>query len=271
MNSDVFTVEHTGHVATVWMDRPEKHNAMGKPFWADLPGVMTELDADDNVRVIVIAGRGPSFTVGLDLVEFGGEIVSGSSGSPASAAKKQLAMIKSMQHTMTAVADCTKPVIAAIHNYCLGGGIDLITAADIRLASADAVFSIRETKIAIVADVGTLQRLPKIVTAGHMAELTYTGKDITAARAAEIGLVNHVYADQGALMAATYEMAEEIAANSPLVVQGAKHILRKGEDLTTTEALDYVALYNTSFLRSSDLGEAMAAFMQKRPPEYTGE
>lgn len=268
-SSDVLTIESDGPVATIWLDRPEKHNAMGKAFWEDLPGAVEAVDADPAIRVVVIAGRGPSFTTGLDLMEFAGEFGS-SGGSPAAASQQQLALIRKMQWTMTSVADCSKPVIAAVHGYCLGGGIDLITAADIRLASADAIFSIRETKIAIVADVGTLQRLPKVLSAGHVAELAYSGKDIDATRAEKIGLVNDVYPDQDALFKAARQLAEEIAANSPLVVQGVKHILRKGESLTVDEALEYVALYNTAFLRSDDLAEAMAAFVEKRPPEYTG-
>lgn len=268
-SSDVISIETDGLIATVWLDRADKHNAMGKAFWEDLPSAIGAVDTDSSIRVVVIAGKGPSFTAGLDLVDFAGDF--GPSGdSPAAAAKRQLAAIRAMQWTMTSVADCSKPVIAAVHGYCLGGGIDLITAADIRLASADAVFSVRETKIAIVADVGTLQRLPRIVSAGHVAELALTGKDIGAVRAAEIGLVNEVHPDRETLMKAAYDMAAEIAANSPLVVQGVKHVLRKGEELTTSEALDYVALYNTSFLRSDDLAESMAAFVEKRPPEYTG-
>ncbi|MDH3307586.1 MAG: crotonase/enoyl-CoA hydratase family protein [Acidimicrobiia bacterium] len=268
--SDVITVEVADHVATVWLDRPEKRNAMGRAFWVDLPRAMELVSADEDVRVVIIAGRGPSFTVGLDLIEFAGFDLASGSPSPAAGAKKTFAEIKHMQWTMTSIAECAKPVIVAVHGHCLGGGIDLITAADIRLASTDAVFSVRETKIAIVADVGTLQRLPKIVAAGHVAELAYTGKDIDAARAAEIGLVNDVFEDHDTLMKATYEMAREIAANSPLVVQGVKHILRAGESRTVAEALDYVALYNTSHLRSADLAEAMAAFVEKRPPEFTG-
>ncbi len=269
-SSDVITLETEGPVATVWLDRPDKHNAMGKAFWQDLPKAMAVVNEDDDIRVVVVAGRGPSFTTGLDLMAFAGEF-GASGGSPAAQAKAQLALIREMQWTMTSVAQCPKPVIAAIHGYCLGGGIDLITAADIRLASADALFSVRETKIAIVADVGTLQRLPRVISAGHVAELAYTGKDIDAARAEKMGLVNDVYPDRETLLKAAFDMAGEIAENSPLVVQGVKHVLRKGEDMSVDEALDYVALYNTSFLRSNDLGEAMAAFVEKRPPRYTGE
>lgn len=268
--SDVITIENNASVATVWLDRPEKLNAMGKAFWADLPRAMEAVGADDEVRVVIIAARGPSFTVGLDLMEYAD--LGGTGGSsPAAAAKKFLPMVKAMQWTMTSVAACPKPVIAAVQGHCIGGGIDLITAADIRLASADATFSVRETKVAIVADVGTLQRLPRVVGPGHAAELAFTGKDIDAHRAAAIGLVNDVHADHPQLLKAATDLADEIAANSPLVVQGTKHILQKSADMSVAEGLDYVALWNASFLKSADLMETMAAFAEGRPPRYVGE
>jgi enoyl-CoA hydratase len=160
--------------------------------------------------------------------------------------------------------------VAAVHGACIGGGIDLITACDIRLASADAVFSVRETKMAIVADVGTLQRLPRVIPEGHAAELIYTGKDIDAGRAREIGLVNDVLPDHDAVVAAARAMAAEIAANSPLAVRGSKAILQRGADLTVAQGLDLVALWNTAFIRSEDLNEAMNAFFEKRTPEFRG-
>jgi enoyl-CoA hydratase len=179
--------------------------------------------------------------------------------------------LKRLQGSINAVADCPKPVIAAVHGYCIGGGVDLITACDIRMASSDALFSVRETKIAIVADLGTLQRLPGIVGRGHVAELALSGKDITAERAQSIGLVNDVLADHDTLLKATYELAAEIAANSPLVVQGTKAVLRAGEGRSVAEALDYVGIWNAAFLQSNDLVEAMTAFMEKRAPRFTGD
>src|SRR6185295_16573671 len=176
---------------------------------------MADLTDDPDVRVVVIAARGPYFTVGLDLKTMGGAVAGGGEGS--SEASKRTAMLrglKRLQGAINAVADCPKPVVAAVHGYCIGGGIDLITACDIRLASADAVFSVRETKIAIVADIGTLQRLPGIVGTGHVAELAYTGKDSNADRAAEIGLVNQMLIDADACHKAAHEMAVEIASNS---------------------------------------------------------
>ncbi len=175
-----------------------------------------------------------------------------------------------MQRSITAVAACPKPVIAAIHGYCIGGGVDLIAACDIRLASADAIFSVREAKVAIVADLGSLQRLPAIIGAGHLSELALTGKDIDADRAAAIGLVNHVYDGNESLMKEARALADEIGANSPLAVQGTKAVLAANDGRTVAEGLDYVATWNAGMLASDDLTEAMVAFMEKRPPNFTG-
>jgi enoyl-CoA hydratase len=175
-----------------------------------------------------------------------------------------------LQDSITAVADCPKPVIAAVHGYCIGGGVDLIAACDIRLASADAVFSVREAKMAIVADLGSLQRLPAIISAGHLNELALTGKDISAERAKEIGLVNDVAADADGVAKAARALAGEIAANSPLAVQGTKAVLRANEGRTVAQGLDYVATWNSGQLASHDLTEAVTAFMEKRQPKFTG-
>ena len=272
--SEVFSVTRDGHVATLWLDSPERRNAMGPAFWNDLPVLMNELADDDDVWVVVIAAKGQAFTVGLDLKTMGGAVAGGGGGSRRSDAYQRTRMLKDlkrMQGSLNAVADCPKPVIAAVHGYCIGGGIDLICACDIRVASADTVFSVRETKIAIVADLGTLQRLPGIVGRGHVAELALTGKDIDAERAAAIGLVNHVAPDADSAYKAASELAAEIAANSPLVVQGVKAVLRAGEGRSVAEGLDYVGVWNAAFIRSNDIVEAMAAFVEKRPPKFTGD
>lgn len=271
-SSEVFSVEQDGHVATLWLDNPEKRNAMGVAFWRDLPAIVEELGDDDDVRAIVLAARGKHFTAGLDLAEMGGG-VAGAGGERSSQASRSAAFLKDvkrLQGAFTALEVCPKPVIAAVHGACIGGGIDMITACDIRLCSADAKFSVRETKIAIVADVGTLQRLPRVIGRGHANELALTGKDIDAARAKEIGLVNDVLPDPEAVVKAAQEMAAEIAANSPLVVQGTKAVLRATSEMTIDQGLDYVGVWNAAFLRSNDLTEAMTAFFEKRPPNFTG-
>ena len=209
-SSDVLTLEIDNHVATLWLDRPDKRNAMGPEFITDLPGAMAAIGENEDVRVAIIAGRGKSFCVGIDLANLGGggsANVEGAKVSGATASLRQMKVTRDFQEAISSVADCPVPVIAAIHSHCIGAGMDLVTACDIRLAAEDALFGVRETKIGIVADVGTLQRLPGIITNGQVAELAYTGKDIGAQRAEKIGLVNDVYADAEAVYAAARELA----------------------------------------------------------------
>jgi enoyl-CoA hydratase len=280
--SPVLSIERDEHVATVWLDRPEARNAMGMDLWRDLPLAMAAVSAQTDVRAIVLAAKGPHFSVGLDLKAMGAVLSGGgtnagasdssSSSAPSMAARARGARteVLRLQDAITAVARCPKPVIAAVHGYCIGGGVDLIAACDIRLASADAVFSVREAKMAIVADLGSLQRLPAIISAGHLAELAYTAKDISADRAKEIGLVNDVATDAEGVLKAAHALAAEIAANSPIAVQGTKAVLAANEGKTVAEGLDYVATWNAGMLASEDLTEAVTAFMEKRAPRFTG-
>ncbi len=270
IDSEVLSIEKEGHVATLWLDRPGRRNAFGPALWADLPKAMAALGAADDVRAVVLAARGPAFTVGLDLKEMAFALMPPDAEAGARGRMDFYRGLKDLQAAVSSVAACPKPVIAAVHGYCIGAGVDLITACDVRLASSDAIFSVRETRMALVADLGTLQRLPKIVNPGYVAELAYTGKDITAARAKEMGLITGLYEDAGSLHAAARGMAREMSDNSPLVVQGIKAVLRQGEHLSVEDALAYVALWNTSFMHSNDLAEAVAAFFEKRTPEFTG-
>ncbi len=277
-SSEVLTLEVNGHVATLWLDREPARNAMGSALWRDLPRAAAAVAGDSSIRVLVIAAKGPHFTVGLDLKELGGNLVNGGLDAPADAPSKALSSatfyrsLRTMQDSVTAIAELSIPVIAAVHGYCIGGGVDLICACDIRICAGDAKFSVREAKVAIVADLGTLQRLPKIVSAGHVAELAFTGKDIDASRAASIGLVNSVHgAGAEDVLHAAYALADEIAANSPLAVQGTKAVLAANDGHTVQEGLDFVARWNTMYLQSNDLKEAMTAFLERRPPVFTGD
>ncbi len=277
-STSLVTVERRDHVAIVWLDRPEKRNAFAPAFWTSFPTVIEELGDDPEIRAVVVAAKGPAFTVGIDLKAFGPALVTGNidltapaPASPVAQRAQTRRLVKTMQRTFSSLAECPKPVIAAIHGYCIGAGVDLITACDIRYAAVDAVFSIRETRLAMVADVGTLQRLPKIIDPGSVAELAYTGRDFDAGEAASLGLITRILPDAEAVVAAAIETAEAIAANSPLAVQGTKAVLRAGDGRTVDEALDYVALWNAAFLHSNDLAEAMASFVEKRDPEFEGK
>ncbi len=251
---------------------------MAPEFWVEFPAIMDALSEEGDVRVIVIAANGPSFTVGLDLMAFGPAVMAGdiaairgaASGSDVGKRVNTYHQIKLMQRTFSSIADNSKPVIAAIHGHCIGAGVDLTSACDIRLAAADAVFSVRETKIAMVADVGTLQRLPSIIDPGRLAELVYTGRDWDASEALEIGYVTAVHEDAESVLQAGLDMAEQIAANSPLAVQGSKAVLNAARRKDVQASLDHVAVWNAAFLYSDDLGEAIKSFIEKRPPQYKG-
>ena len=262
--------ERTDHVAVVTLSG-KKGNPMGPDFWQEMPRLFRELDADDAVRAVIMCGDGDHFTYGLDLPGMMGSLgplVGGN--SLARERTRLLALIGELQGAFNAVARCRVPVIAAVSGWCIGGGLDLIAACDLRICSRDAQFSLREVKVAMVADLGSLQRLPSIIGEGHTRELAFTGKDIDAARALAIGLVNDVYDTKEMMLEAARALASEIAKNPPLVVQGIKSVMNDGAGKSVEEGLRHVAHFNAAFLQSNDLMEALAAFMEKRPPKFTG-
>lgn len=265
-------VERTGHVAEVTLLGPSKGNAMGPDFWRELPIVCHALDADPEVRAILLTGSGSHFSYGLDLPAMLPQWAEYLGGDALARPRTEfLGEIRKLQAAVSSIAEISTPVIAAVSGWCIGGGIDVITAADIRLASADARFSVREVKVAIVADIGSLQRLASIVGEGHTRELAFTGKDIDAARAERIGLVNEVFDDQVALLEAARAMAAEIAANPPLVVRGVKDVLSVNTRAQVDAGLRYVSAWNAAFLPSKDLTEAVQAFTERREPVFRGE
>ncbi|MUM19505.1 crotonase/enoyl-CoA hydratase family protein [Mycobacterium sp. CBMA271] len=266
-----FTVETTGQIAQVTLIGPGKGNAMGPDFWRELPLIFAELDADPEVRAIVLAAAGSNFSYGLDLPAMAGTFMPLMADKALAKPRTDfLYEVRRLQASVTAVADCRKPVIAAVQGWCIGGGVDLIAAVDIRYASADAKFSVREAKVAIVADIGSLHRLPPIIGEGHLRELAFTGKDIDAARAEKIGLVNDVFDTPEATLAAAHATAAEIADNPPLVVQGVKDVLGRERESVVADGLKYVSTWNAAFLPSEDLQEAIGAVFEKRAPKFKG-
>jgi len=265
------SIQVEGHVAAVALKAAGKASRMGPAFWSEMPDAFAALDSDDDVRVVVLRGEGEHFSYGLDLATMGGALgpVLGE-GAMAKERTELLQTIERMQRAISCVAACRKPVIATIHGWCIGGGVDLATACDVRLASADARFTVREVRLAMVADVGTLARLPAVVGQGHARELAFTGDDIDAARALRIGLVNDVYETHASLFAAGRALAVRIAANPPLVVMGIKQVLNASSERAAAENLRTVALWNAAFLPSHDLREAISAFAAKRTPSFEG-
>lgn len=258
-------------VATVTLIGPGRGNALGSAFWREMSGLFADLDRDDTVRAVVLRGDGKGFSTGLDIAGMMNDVGDLFAGENLAAGRtKLLRQIELMQGALTSIARSKKPVIAAIHGWCIGGALDLITACDIRMCSADAKFSVREVKLAITPDVGTLQRLPRIVGPGEARRLALTGEDLDAARAHRIGLVTDVHDTPDALFAGAKAMAQTIAANPPLVVQGIKQVLDFSAENSIEDGLRYVAVWNSAFLQSEDFAEAVAAFMEKRPPVFKG-
>ena len=260
-----------GHVAQVVLNHPKKRNAMGPWFWDEMAGLFRQIDEDLNIRVVVLRAEGPSFSAGLDLMEMMPRLPLVQKGPDNLRQARLHRLIRDMQWAVTCVERCRVPVIAAIQGYCVGGGVDLISACDIRLASQDAIFSVREVKMAIVADIGSLQRLPRIVTPGIARELAFTGRDFDATYANTIGLVNRVLPDHSALLDDAMATAEEIADNAPSAVQGTKAVMNEAIAAETDRGLEYVATWNTAYLISQDLARAAQGFATKTKPEFTGE
>src|SRR5210317_166413 len=203
-------------VATVNLNRPDKANSMNAAMWEDLQTCFEWLDAEQSVRVVILAGNGNHFCAGLDLAMFGG--LHGSSDEPSRRAEHLRRTILRLQDNLSAIEKCRKPVLAAIHRTCIGGGVDLVCNADMRYATEDAYFSIREIDIGMTADVGTLQRMPRIVADGVVRELAYTGRNMDAEEAREVGFVNKVFENRDTMLREVTAIARAIAAKSPLAV-----------------------------------------------------
>jgi enoyl-CoA hydratase len=261
-----------GLVAEVTMLGPGKGNAMGPDLFRELPLVFGALDRDPAVRAVVLRGSGDHFCYGLDLMGMMQELLPLVAGAGGATERTQLLdLLHELQASVDSVARCRKPVLAAIHGWCIGGGLDIAAACDLRLCAKDARFSLREVKVAIVADLGSLQRLPRIIGDGPTRELAYTGKNIDAAEALRLGLVNAVHETPDALFAAAKATAKEIADNPPLTVQGIKRVLGACDGKSVEEGLRIVAAWNAAFLQSKDLQEAFGAFAERRPPKFKGE
>lgn len=264
-------VERDGAVAEVVLDRPGRLNAMEPSFFRELREEFAALRDDESVRAVLIWGEGRVFSTGLDRSR-SLDLVPPVGPGVSEARRNHLlhAVIREFQRSIGAVAECPKPVIAAVHGLCIGGGLDLAAACDIRMCAADAQFSLHETKVAMVADLGALQRLTRLVGPGLAREMAYTGDPIAAPRALAFGLVNEIHPDKTALLAAARALAARIAANAPAAVQGVKEVLGFAERYGERAGLEQVALWNSAFFFSRDLEESFRAFAEKRDPAYDG-
>lgn len=252
-----------GAIARVTMNRPAELNTMNKAFWRELIEVFAAIDADPSIRVVIIASTGKHFTAGLDL-NIAGAVGTGKSTDLGRAREHFRREIKQMQETFNVVDRCRVPVIAVVQGACIGGGVDFMTACDIRICTENAYFTIQEVNVAIVADVGTLQRIPHLLPQGLIRELAYTGRKFPAAEARQYGFVNSVAVDHEAALAAADSMARLIAAKSPLVITGIKQVLNEGRSQTIEQGLEYVAVWNAAMLQGDDVANAIKAQIAKQ-------
>ncbi|GIX42893.1 MAG: enoyl-CoA hydratase [Leptospiraceae bacterium] len=250
-------------IAIIFLNRPEARNSMDWRFWSGLPIVVDELEKDDNINVIIIAAKGKSFSLGLDLVEFNERFQDIIQGKIADERKKFHELILQMQEGFRKIMQSQKVYIAAVHKHCIGGGLDLIAACDIRVGCKNAIVSLRETKVGIVADMCSLNRLPFIIGYGATKMMAFTGRDFTGEECYQMGLFEKLVEKEEDLLPETIKIAEEIAANPPIVIAGIKYLLNYMESHNTFEGMQYVALWNATYLDSADFRKIMEKFMQK--------
>jgi enoyl-CoA hydratase len=272
-NSDqksLVTYHAEGPVGFITLNRPEKRNALNLMLWKDLDKAIEQAENDETLRVVLVRGEGASFCAGLDLGP-DNEIISVVSGTPNASQKESFfKLVRQVQGIHNRLERLPVPTIAAIHGHCLGAGLEMVLCCDIRICSSDAIFALPEAKLAIITDVGGLQRLPKVVGRGHAREIAFRGHGIDAEEARRIHLVNEVYPDKDRLFDEAMKMAEDIAGNPPLAVQGAKDVLLFTEDATLGQSLDYNAARSSMIMPSEDLFEAISAHLQKRQGDFKG-
>ena len=255
------------HVATITLTRGAELNTMTAAFWTEMIKAFATIEADPGVRAVVIASTGKHFTAGLDL-GFAGSSLGGGQGDLGRAREKFRRHVHSLQESFNVIDRCRVPVIAVVQGGCIGGGVDLVTACDMRIGTAGCFFTIHEVNIAIVADVGTLQRIPHLLPQGLVRELAYTGRRFGAEEALRYGFVNRVEPTHEAALAAGHALAVEIASKSPLAVTGIKAVLNHGRDHSIADGLDYVAVWNAGMLQGDDVKDAVGAQMRRETAVY---
>ena len=266
-----FTVDVADHVASLVLSRPDELNTMSRDFWVELGEVLEEINNNSEVRVVIMSSTGKHFCAGMDLSAFSNgvdNIPDGKKPDHARIGEAVYRVAKELQGYISSLEKIRVPVIAAIQGGCIGGAVDLVTACDIRLASKDAFFCIQEINIGMAADVGTLQRLPKIIPDSKMREMAYTGRRMYADEAKETGLVSDTYESQEEMLAAANELAKVIASKSPVAIYGLKAVMNYSRDHSVSEGLEYNALWSGAMLSQKDMTEAITANMEKRDATF---
>ncbi len=267
-NYESFDIEVKDQIAHVQFSRPEALNTMNKAFWLELPRCVQDIEANTDARVIVISSTGKHFSAGMDLGVFSDPKSVPMSGDPGRMAENLRRVVLQLQDTLTSLERVRLPVLAAVHGGCIGGALDLVCAADSRYCTADAYFTIKETELGMTADVGTLQRLPKLMPEGVVRELAYTGRKFGAEEAHRLGFVNTVYESQEAMLEGVMAIAAQIAANSPLAVTGCKEMINFSRDHSVEDSLKYMATWQSGMFRPTDMMKSFQAKAQKQAPSY---
>ncbi|MDX5337365.1 MAG: crotonase/enoyl-CoA hydratase family protein [Marinobacter sp.] len=267
-NYESFNIEVKDHIAHVQFSRPEALNTMNKAFWLELPRCVQDIEANTDARVIVISSTGKHFSAGMDLGVFSDPKSVPMSGDPGRMAENLRRVVLQLQDTLTSLERVRLPVLAAVHGGCIGGALDLVCAADSRYCTADAYFTIKETELGMTADVGTLQRLPKLMPEGVVRELAYTGRKFGAEEAHRLGFVNTVYESREAMLESVMAIAAQIAANSPLAVTGCKEMINFSRDHSVEDSLKYMATWQSGMFRPTDMMKSFQAKAQKQAPVY---
>jgi enoyl-CoA hydratase len=264
-----FKLSIENNIAHIQLSRPEAFNAMPRAFWNELPAIVNDINDNARARVIVISSTGKHFTAGMDISVFtDGEGVAASGGDQYTRAETFRHFVKVLQDSFSCLDDARMPVIAAIQGGCIGAGVDMTSACDIRYCTEDAFFQIAEINIGMTADVGTFPRLCKLIPEGWVRELAYAGRRLPAAKAKEIGLVNDVFATQSEMLAHVMELAQEIATKAPVAVAGSKRMINYARDHSIADGLDYIATWQAGMFAPPHMAEAFAAKAQKREPEF---
>ncbi|XP_073405182.1 delta(3,5)-Delta(2,4)-dienoyl-CoA isomerase, mitochondrial-like isoform X2 [Dendrobates tinctorius] len=256
------------HIYHVQINRPEKRNAMNKAFWREMVLCFQALGEDSNCRAVVISGSGKMFTSGIDLMDLTNDFTQLQGEDAARIAWGIRKKITEYQESFSVIEKCTKPVIAAVHSGCLGVGVDLITACDIRYCSQDAYFQVKEVDMGVATDVGTLQRMPNIIGNRSLVnELVFTARKMMSHEALSSGLVSRVFPDKTSLISAAFDLATEISSKRPFAVQGTKVNLLYARDHSVEESLNYVATWNMGVLQTQDIMTSAQAALQKKTPK----
>ena len=274
MGHTCFDVEIADKVGHIKMNRPDKANSMIAEFWNELPQIVDEMSESGSVRALVLSAEGRHYCSGMDLSVFtsnsdvGPSPDGGAVKHPSRRGERFRTTALKLQDSFTALERARMPVLCAIQGACIGGGIDMVSAADMRYATADAYFSIAEINIGMTADVGTLQRMPKLVAEGIVRELAYTGRKWSADEALAAGFVNAVYADHEAMMSAVLDVAGEIAGKSPMAVWGTKQTMHYTRDHSVHDGLEFIANWNAAMFDTDDMAEAFTAQLEQRAADF---